>query len=204
MKRSIKTIITLLLCLVMTLSLSACGEVQKAETAVNNMFAAFKSLDFEQAQKYTDVASMKISTLEGKEGANTNYDMYMKALFNRLDYKIVSSEKVDSNTVNVVTQITAIDMKPVFGDFVSTALQYAFENAFADPQPTEEETDKKMQELFLASATKPNLATVTNEVTIKVVKQGEDWKIAPDDTFVDAVFGGLVGAAEEMTKSLGQ
>lgn len=204
MKQLVKIITTLVLCLAMVLSLSACGEVKQAETAVNNMFASFKSLDFEEAEKYTDLENMKISKFEGEQGAKSNYEMYMKALFDRLDYQIVSSEKIDANTVNVVTKITAVDMKPVFSDFVSTAMEYAISNAFADPQPTEEETDKKMQELFLASATKPNLATVTNEVTIKVVKQGEDWKIAPDDTFVDAVFGGLVGAAEEMTKSLGQ
>jgi hypothetical protein len=118
-----------------------------------------------------------------------------------LDYTIISSEEVDPETVNVVVAITAIDMKPVFAEYVVAALQYAFANAFADPQPTEEETNKKMEELFIASATKEGLATVTNEVTVKVVKKDSNWKVVAEDELVDAMFGGLIAAAQAIEDS---
>ena len=49
--RKIKSIIATLLTFILMLSLTGCGEIKKAETAVNGMFAAFKSLNFEEAQK---------------------------------------------------------------------------------------------------------------------------------------------------------
>ena len=64
---------------------------------------------------------------------------------------------------------------------------------------TEEETNKKMEEILVECASKPELATVTNEVDIKVVKtESKEWKIEADDTFVNALLGGLADAAKEM------
>lgn len=195
-----KRLAALLLAVLMLVSFCGCSNPTKeAETTVSGMFDAFKKLDFEKAQNYIDIDDMKINEVEDDE--TTNYDLFMKTLFNRLDYTIISSEEVDAENVNVVVKITAIDMKPVLGEYVVAALQYAFANAFADPQPTEEETDKKMEELFVASATKEDLATVTNEVTIKVVKGEDGWKVVSDDTLVDAMFGGLVAALEELQNS---
>ena len=194
MKR-FKSITAIILTLILTLSLTGCGEVKKAETAVNGMFTAFKNLDFEEAQKYVNVDEI---TKAGEE-ANENSMLIMETVFDNLSYEIISSEKVDNETVIVKTKVTATDMKPVLGEFLSKALEYAFSNAFADPQPTEEETDKKMEEILVKCASKPDLATVTNEVDIKVIKtESKDWKIEADDAVVNALLGGLADAAKEM------
>lgn len=90
-------------------------------------------------------------------------------------------------------------MKPVLGDFFTKAMQYAFSTAFSDPQPTEEETNKKAEEMFIESASKADLATVTNDVDIKVVKNKDgEWKVETDDTFANALLGGLLDAAKEL------
>ena len=194
MKR-IKTITAIILTLILTLSLTGCGEIKKAETAVNGMFTAFKSLNFEEAQKYVNVDEI---TKAGEE-ANENSMLIMETVFDNLSYEIISSEKVDSETVIVKTKVTATDMKPVLGEFLTKALEYAFSNAFANPQPTEEETNKKMEEILVECASKPDLATVTNEVDIKVIKtESKDWKIEADDAVVNALLGGLADAAKEM------
>lgn len=202
MKRMGKMFAASFVVLSLLLSLTGCGEVQKAETSVQNMFAALKALDFEEAQKYIDLEEMK--TADSEEVLSGNTELFMKTLFDRLDYEIVSSEKVDSNTVQVQTKITAVDMAPVLQNFLTAAMQYAFANAFADPQPTEEETAQKMEELFVESATQPDLATVVNEVSIQVVKEDNAWKIASDDALVDALLGGLAAAAEELENSLNE
>lgn len=194
MKR-FKSIIAIILTLILILSLTGCGEIKKAETAVNGMFTAFKNLDFEEAQKYVNVDEI---TKAGEE-ANENSMLIMETVFDNLSYEIISSEKVDSETVIVKTKVTATDMKPVLGEFLTKALEYAFSNAFANPQPTEEETDKKMEEILVECASKPDLATVTNEVDIKVIKtESKDWKIEADDAVVNALLGGLADAAKEM------
>ena len=194
--KKIKSLIVIILTFILILSLTGCGEIKKAETTVNNMFTAFKALDFEEAQKYVNLDDIK--TNESEDDLTGNEEMFMKNLFDRLDYRIISSEKIDSNTINVTTEVTAIDMKPVLGEFFVEVMKYAFSNAFANPQPTEEETNAKMEELFAASATKPDLATVTNEVVIKVVKSDKAWKVVCDDAFVDAILGGLTTATKEL------
>ena len=203
MKTISKRLAAALLAILMLVSFCGCSSATKqAESSVRGMFDAFKTLDFEKAGEYTNIDAMKLSKVE--ESETTNYEMFMNALFNRLDYNIISSEEVDSETVNVVVKITAVDIKPVLGEYIVAALQYAFANAFANPQPTEEETNKKMEELFIASASKEDLATVTNEVTIKVTKKDDKWVIASDDTLVDAIFGGLLAATEELADSFGE
>lgn len=201
MKKVLKLSVLMILVVSMTLSLVACGTgvTEKAEASVNGMFQAFKSLDFEKAQQFVNLNELTFD----KDEVNLDVEAktFMKALFGKLDYAIVSSEKVDDNTVNVLVKITALDMKPVLADFMVAALQYAFANAFADPQPTEEETAQKMEELLVAAATKEGLATVTNEVTVRVVNKDNGWKIAPDDTFTNALFGGLKEASEALNES---
>ena len=202
MKRLCKRLVAAALATLMLLSLCGCGSItDKAEASVSGMFDAFKALDFEKARDYVDVDSMKLSEYDTNEDAD--YERFMSTLFDRLDYKIVSSEELDDETVNVVVEITAVDMKAVLKDYVAEALKYAFSNTLEDPQPTEEETQKKMEDLFIASATKEGLDTVTSVVTIKVVNDDGNWKIVSDDPLVDALFGGLISAIEEISESFG-
>ena len=202
MKKLCKRLVAAALATLMLLSLCGCGSItDKAEASVSGMFDAFKALDFEKARDYVDVDSMKLSEYDTDEDAD--YERYMSTLFDRLDYKIVSSEEVDDETVNVVVEITAVDMKVVLKDYVSEALKYAFSNTLEDPQPTEEEMQQKMEDLFIASATKEGLDTVTSVVTIKVVNDDGNWRIVSDDPLVDALFGGLISAIEEISESYG-
>ena len=192
--KKIKSIIAVVLTLVLVFSLTGCGEIKKAETSVKRMYTAFKNLDFEEAQKYVNV-----DDITNGENSNDNAEAVMNAIFGNLNYEIVLSEKVDDSTVIVKTSITATDMKPVMGEFFTQAMQYAFSTAFSDTQPSEEEQNKKMEEILVECASKPDLATVTNEVDIKVVKnENKEWKIEADDTFVNAVLGGLMDAAKSL------
>ena len=197
--RKIKSIVAVLLMVGLLFSLTSCGEIEKAEASVNGMFTAFKALNIEEAQKYVNVEDI---TSSDDEEESQNATLIMKNLFDDLEYEILSSEKIDDNTVVVKTKITAIDMKPVLEEYLTKALQYAFSNMFANPQPTEEETNKKMEEIFVECATKPDLATVTNEVDIKVIKtESKEWKIEADDAFVNAMLGGLADAAKDLENS---
>ena len=129
--------------------------------------------------------------------------IFMEKVFDKVEHKIISSEKIDNSTVVVKTEITAIDMKPVLTEFFGMAIQYAFSNALASNQQSEEETNKKMMEMFTECVSKEDLAMVTNEVDIKVVKADDGWKIETDDVLSDAMLGGLEKAAEELNTSMG-
>ncbi len=200
MKKTIKRLTALFLVLILAFTMTGCREVEKAENSVNNMFKAFKALDFEEAKKYIDVTGIVPS--QPKEGLTDDTTMFMENLFDRLDYKIISSEKIDSKNVHVKTEITAVDMKSLLIEYFPDTVEYMFSVAFAYPQPTEEEIDAKLEEMFIDKISETELSTVTTEVIIQVYKDGGDWKIQPDDDFVDAVFGKLQAAIEELEKTL--
>ena len=65
--RRFKSITAIILTLILILSLTGCGEIKKAETAVNGMFTAFKNLDFEEAQKYVNVDEITKAGEEANE-----------------------------------------------------------------------------------------------------------------------------------------
>ena len=195
MNKNIKIIAHLLLISTIVLSLTSCGEINKAETTINNTFTALKELDFETASTYINVDEIMESD-NSDESLDLDSKLFMENLFGKLEHEIVSSEKIDKNTVIVKTKITAIDMKPILTEYFGKALQYAFENAFANPQPSEEETNKKMAEMFVECVSKENLAKITNEVDVKVVKVDKKWKIESTDELSNALLGGLEKAAE--------
>ena len=201
MKKTLKISTTLFLVLTMVLSLTGCGESKKAENTVSGMFSALKEANVEKVSEYMSLDGFKSSD-EGEDSITANTELIIQNMFKQLDYKIISSEKKDDSTVVVSAEITNTDMKPVMGEFFASALQYAFANAFADPQPSEEETNKKMEELLIASVTKPDLATVTNTTDITVIKtEDKSWKIKPDDAFLNALLGGMYEAAKEIQDS---
>ena len=186
--RKIKSITSLLLTLLLLLSFTGCGEVKNAEKAVNGMFTAFKNADLEEAQKYVNVDDIT----NAKNESDENTAIILKAIFEKLDYEIISSEKIDDSTVSVKTKITAIDMAPVMTEYLSKVFEYAIANAFAEPQLTDDEYTQKIEEFLIECLSKPDLATVTNEVDIKVVKtENNEWKIETDANFLNALMGGL-------------
>ena len=199
MKKYIKSAISVLIILTMVFSFTGCGEIKKAETTINNTFTALKTLDFELASDYINVDEIVKSDKD--DSLDVDGKVLMKNLFDKLEYEIISSEKIDKNTVVVKTKITAVDMKPVMGEFIGKALQYAFANAFSNPQPSEEETTKIIEEMFIECVSKEDLQMVTNEVDIKVVKVDKKWKIESDDTLYDALLGGLSKAADEISNA---
>ena len=161
-----------------------------------------KELDFEKASDYINVDEIMKSDDKSDDSLDLDNNLFMENIFSKLEYKILSSEKIDNNTVTVKTAITAIDMKPVLTEYLGKAFQYAFANAFANPQPSEEETSKKMEEMFVECISKEDLTTVTNQVDVKVVKVDKKWKIESSTELSNALLGGLAKAAEELSNSL--
>ena len=190
--KSLKKITVLgLIFILLTTLLTGCGEARQAESTVRKMFSAFQKLDFEGAQSYIDVDELASAEDDDPE----QNKMFMKVLFDKLEYKIISSEKIDDNTVMVKAAITNLDMKPVMGEYFKAALEYAFSHLFADPQPTEEEQNAEMEKIFAECVENAETEKVTNEVDIKVVKTEDGWKVESDTKLANAMLGGLLDAA---------
>ena len=220
-----KKIFSVMLILTLVFSLCACGkkkdsgtadttrEKQKvsesantksekqtgAEQAVADMFDAFKKLDFKTVQKYINLDDIKVS--DGESTSVADADTIFNTMFDRLDYKIISSEQTSADEAYVVTEITAVDIQPVVNEYFKNMLQFALENAFEEKKISDEENAAKMKELFKEAAEKEGNSTVTKTVKIKVKKDGKNWKVVPDDDFSEAVTGGIVNAIKNMPDS---
>lgn len=197
--KKIKVLTAVILAFLLMFSLTGCGEIEKAESAVKGMFEAFKSSNIEEAQKYVNIEDI---TSAGKTDMTKDSAVITDTVFKNLSYEIVSSEQTDDNTVIVKTKITTTDMKPVMGEYFSKTLEYTLSNVFTYSELTEEEKSAKMNEILEECVSKDNLDTVTNEVDIKVVKNdNNEWKIESDETFVNALLGGLIEAIEDLQES---
>lgn len=197
--KKIKVLTAVILTFLLMFSLTGCGEIEKAESAVKGMFEAFKSSNIEEAQKYVNIEDI---TSAGETDMTKDSAVITDTVFKNLSYEIVSSEQTDDNTVIVKTKITTTDMKPVMGEYFSKTLEYTLSNVFTYSELTEEEKSAKMNEILEECVSKDNLDTVTNEVDIKVVKNdNNEWKIESDETFVNALLGGLIEAIEDLQES---
>lgn len=197
--KKIKVLTAVILAFLLMFSLTGCGEIEKAESAVRGMFEAFKSSNIEEAQKYVNIEDI---TSAGETDMTKDSAVITDTVFKNLSYEIVSSEQTDDNTVIVKTKITTTDMKPVMGEYFSKTLEYTLSNVFTYSELTEEEKSAKMNEILEECVSKDNLDTVTNEVDIKVVKNdNNEWKIESDETFVNALLGGLIEAIEDLQES---
>ena len=94
-----KKVFALILVSCMLLSFTGCGEVKNAEKAVNGMFTAFKNADLDEAQKYVNVDD----TTNAENKSDENTAIILKAIFEKLDYEIISSEKIDDSLKEVWT-----------------------------------------------------------------------------------------------------
>ena len=202
MKKTIKRITAILLILAITVSFAGCGEVAKAEKVVNNTFKALQKADFEEISKYIDLDELfPDNTISESDTESVESQELVDKLFGSLQYEIVSSEKIDKETVMFKVKVTTIDMKPVMAEFMKDLLAYSFANAFADPQPTEEETNKATMDMLLECLSAEDLEFVTNEIDIKVVKVDKDWKIDANEDMADVLVGGMISAIEELAES---
>ena len=126
----------------------------------------------------------------GLEGSEEDFKKFTKTLMDNVEYKIVSSEKVDDNTVTVKVDITAIKMEVVMEKFMAGAMKLVLEEDVDNL--TEEEINKKMFELLLDAISQPDLETVTTTVDITVKNEDGVWDFGADDALVDAIYGGIL------------
>ena len=212
MKNTIKIFTALVLAFALILSFAGCGEKkelmtsaskkvtveEEAKIAVQELLDALKSADAETAKKFL-TASETATELESVLSSG----QFMELLFASLDYKIISAEKVDEDTVHVSVDITARDMKPVMQAAIEKLIAYALEANFAQTQPSEAEYTEKMVEIYAQAMSDAELTTVTNTVSVVVNKVEGAWVVMPEAEFADAVFGGLQSAVEELVSDMG-
>lgn len=175
---------------ILCVSLTACGEIKKAEKSVNDIFSAIKSADFEKIAEYAEIENYNEEDMKQAEPI-------FKAISENFDYKILSSEQNDDDAVTVKAEITVSDLSSFFKEYVGKAMEYSISNfsALLSGEISEEQQKADMERIITESLESADLSNlVTNEIALKVVR-GEDnrWKAQIDEASTTTLFKGLFG-----------
>ncbi len=203
--KKIFSFMVVMLCLILGLAgcspgkdgaLGAVGKVETPEDAVTSALNATRDLNMEGIKKYFGTKDIL-----GDEGALAEDGENIRYFVKNLKFKVLSSEITD-NTAVVKTEITNLDMLPVFQEFLAKGLEAAFQNAFAEKPLSEEELEKSTEALLI-SLLEDAKQTTTVVVEIKLSKEGDSWKIDMDEILQNAMFGGLIDVGEMLQQGFG-
>lgn len=203
MKTAIK-ILSMFTALIFIVGFSACGSAGNPEEAVKGMFDALKDQNLIKAAQYVDLTGME--NMIADKSKVKDAQAFIKEIGKKLDYEIVSCEDVDENTAKVKTKVTSIDMGTVMKNYITKGMKYSLSQALGSSGTSEvsaEENQKYMEQLFMECLTDESIGTVTNEIDITVEKNNGAWKVNADDTFNDAVLGGISNTAESILSGFG-
>lgn len=195
MKNILRSTIAILLVLATLFAFTGCSNTAKAESAVSGMFRTLKRLDFDAAEEYVDVSAFNLSELGNDIAGNTK--LFMRYLFGKMDYKILSSKEIDNKTVEVTVEVKAVALGPVLVDYLGEMLKYNLSNILGS-KPTDEEKAEKAEEVLKEIVKDEDLKMKTTEVVIKVTEQNGKWRVASEKSLIDALFGGIASAVEDI------
>jgi len=179
--------------------LAGCGR-QKAQAGLEQAMAALKSQDeakiaalFEDTSSLEDIVDASGDTTDSAETKRYAQQLVDKVTAT-LAYKIGTVQE-DGDTASATMDITALDLKSLMQSLITQMFQLAMDNAFASSPLSDQEMGAKYDKLFADGITDAS-ATVTTAVTVAMEYKDGQWKVKADDTFWDAVFGGLLTMAQ--------
>lgn len=167
--------------MVFALIISACAKVETAEEAVTNALTALRDVDMETIQKY--FGTEDIFADEDEDYLATN--KYAKLILGNLDFEILSSSETKEGAV-VEVEISNIDMEAIMSEFFVNSLVFAFDESL-----TEEEYDKKSDELMVSLLSRKENLVKTSVIRLNLTKTEKDWLIEANKELLDAALGGL-------------
>jgi len=168
--------------------LSRSSEKGNAEEALVNMFDSLIALDFKEAEKFTDMSALVVP--EGYLELVSS-ETVMNCTFDRLSYTIVSGlDEISDTEFEVKADITAVYIKPLMAKFIKEYLQMTYEASTTQSQSMIGIAGTNS--FFAEFAAAPGLATINNEITIKIALTDGSWKVVPDNNLINALFGGVI------------
>ena len=185
-----------LIFIVITVTINILNEKEKEEviSTVNSAFDALKNYDMETLGNYmnTDAITKEATDVVKTNGSKDEVTESEKALFKHITYTVTEPEEVTifDKEIQMEVKLSNKNMGEVLVKYFKDALVYSFSNAFSTETVIQEESDNKMQELFVAAIDAENISMTESVVEIKLVKQENgSWKIefVNEEQFVNAI-----------------
>lgn len=188
-----KKIISITIVLAMLLSFAACGPKTTKNTETDTPAAAVES--FLKSCKEGDIEALTDGLENIDKDTIEQFEEYSDMYFGKLAWTI-GDTKENGDTATVKATITNVNMQTVFTSFITAA----FSQALAGNEMSDEDIEKMMRDIVNDTD-----ETLTTDVEVTVNKIDGKWTVdTEDETFINAVFGGLLDAAESLGNSFAQ
>ena len=188
MKRSSKTLLRIAILAAIVIAVIAFSKPLMARRSVEKTFTALKKQDFEALAKYSDMDDL--SSLYSEYFKDEDNNENMAAILDNLDYKIIDTKEINDNTVQVKTEITTVNLKPLMNAYLEETAEYA-KDLFSSKSTSPEKAYKKLRQKLIDTISDPDAEKETYEVDIEVKKIDKKWVVQSSIELINALYGGI-------------
>ncbi len=194
MKSIFKKLMPVILITFLSISLTGCSA--KPDETVKDFFEALKQQDIQKASSFVKYNSsqkdLKIDKFESKE-----QEKMIKDVLSKVDYSLGEVNK-DGDTATVKVSVTAIDLGSITTKTIGELLPTLMAQSFSEEKVDEKKQQEVIIQHMLNSINDPNAAKTKTDVTIKLVKDGKEWLIEPNEQLADALTGNFYSAVQKL------
>lgn len=211
MKKNVKILIIVLVSMVVLAGLAVGGYFLslhftkvKALKAVDEVFVSLKSGDVNQLKKYINLSDSESNSDEVTDGNEEDDDNKTALIMlKNLNYEVVDTD-IGFKNCTITLNVSNKDIKTVFSKYISNLFSLAISSAFG--QITEEELNQKAEETLEKEYNSDEVETVTNPLTLNLVKENGKWNVEFDKTeLLNAVLPGYTEVIESLSSiSIGE
>lgn len=210
-----RTCLALLLGLSLLLGLAACGARTSAQETTEKGLEALRDWNVLALPQYWNTDGLSLEDLDALSQVNQDLESLGLSLEDvaglagpmtrHLSWQVISAqEDAAAGTATVTVDLTNLDMAPILGQFLQTALGDALGSAFLsqDQQPTQEEVLQQYLQTLTDLLNQEDLDTKTTTVDVSLTLVDGQWKITLDEALLDALSGGLLSLGGTLTQVL--
>lgn len=191
-----KKIISLSLCLIMLLSLCACGSKRpSAQSVVEDTINSIKSPEAVFSGFYGITSDDSQMTEDGLSN-----ETYQKMIQN-ITYTIISAaEDEEAGTAVVTVEVSNLNLAEIMSKAIEELFNDMLEFIFVpeDQQPTEEEISAKLMASLEQLLNDPNITTVTTTVDVSLKLVDDAWVIDNKYELGNALYGKLLSYIDSL------
>lgn len=185
--------------------LSGCQNQLSPKDTVTAYFNAVKSMNLATIASLStnDTSSDFQSMIEHANSSATSSDLQTqktlyKAIFQRIDGQMEGDPVVNGNNASVKVKITAPDSKKILQNVISAEITKAFANAL-NSSASSQDISSEITSQFQSQISQKDVNLATTEINLQLEKQNDKWKIKTTDNLIDAMTGGMLSYAKNLS-----
>lgn len=194
-----KKIISIIMILCTVVSLTACGGSEsEAREDFESIMQAFKTCDKSKIEEYYSVDKLT-AYIETEEGKMLS-EAVLKTL-SKMDYRVNSAEKLNSNAVKLNVEITTVDFSEIMDSYIEkvTELVKSSEYLANVNKMNDEEYKDMMAGVMIECIKNCSDATVSKTTDVTMIKGDNGWSLGGNsDEFLGVLFENLSNAVESL------